>query len=85
MKKSSKKEIKYSQATQELSDILDDLQSERVDVDEVASKVRRAIELITLCKTKIEKTELEVKRVITQFEKELPAGVDEDEDQELSL
>ncbi len=66
-----KKEIKYSKAVEELNAILDDLQSERVDVDEVADKVKRAIELIRLCREKITATELEVKKVIKEFGKEI--------------
>jgi exodeoxyribonuclease VII small subunit len=67
-----KREIKYSQAVRELNQILDDLQSEKIDIDEVSSKVKRATELIKLCKNKIQKTELEVKKVLKEFEKELP-------------
>ncbi|MCD6583637.1 MAG: exodeoxyribonuclease VII small subunit [Candidatus Omnitrophica bacterium] len=66
-----KKEIKYSEAIKELNQILEDLETERVDVDEVSLRVKRAIELIKLCKDKIKKTEWEVKNVIKEFEKEI--------------
>jgi len=66
-----KKEIKYAKAIEELNKILDDLQSERIDVDEVAVKVKKAMELIRICKDKISSTELEVKKVIKEFEKEI--------------
>ncbi|MCK4810217.1 MAG: exodeoxyribonuclease VII small subunit [Candidatus Omnitrophica bacterium] len=69
-----KKEIKYSEAVEELNGILEDLQSEKVDVDELSSGVKRAIELIRFCKEKIQKTELEVTKVIKEFEQELPEG-----------
>jgi len=66
-----KKEIKYSEAIKELNQILEDLETERIDVDEVSLKVKRAIELIKLCRDKIKKTEWEVKNVIKEFEKEI--------------
>jgi exodeoxyribonuclease VII small subunit len=64
----SKKNLKYSQAIQELNSILEDLESEKIDVDDVSLKVKRAIELIKFCREKIEKTELEVRKVVKEFE-----------------
>jgi len=66
----TKKALKYSDAMGELNAILDDLQSERIDVDEVSDKVKRATELIKLCREKIEKTELEVRNIVKEFEKD---------------
>ena len=68
----SKKTFKYNEAISELNDILDDLQSERIDVDELSAKVKRAIELIKVCKDKIQKTEMEVKKIVKEFEEEIP-------------
>ncbi|MBN2483611.1 MAG: exodeoxyribonuclease VII small subunit [Candidatus Omnitrophica bacterium] len=76
----TKKTLKYKDAEAELAEILEDLQSERVDVDEISDRVRRAIELIRFCKEKIEKTEMEVKKVIKDFEKEL-SGESSEEDE----
>ena len=66
----SKKTIKYSEAVEELDSILSELESERVDVDDVAVKVKKAIELIKLCRERIEKTELEVIKIVKEFEKD---------------
>ena len=66
----SKKPIQYNEAISELNNILDGLESERIDVDEVSLKVKRAIELIRLCREKITKTELEVKKIVKEFEKD---------------
>ena len=66
----SKKTIKYSEAVEELDRILSELESERVDVDDVAIKVKKAIELIKLCRERIEKTELEVIKIVKEFEKD---------------
>jgi len=75
----SKKTLKYKDAENELADILEDLQSERIDVDEIAARVKRAVELIRLCKEKIQHTEMEVKKVIKDFEDQLPEPSEEDE------
>ena len=65
----SKKPIKYSEAVSELNSILEDLESERVDVDELSLKVKRAVELIKLCREKIETTEFEVRKIVKEFDK----------------
>ena len=65
-----KKAVKYSEAVGELNRILADLESEKIDVDELSLKVKRAVELIQLCREKIEKTELEVRKIVKDFEKE---------------
>lgn len=64
----AKKEIKYSEAMEELNGILEGLQSDSVDVDEVSVKVKRAVELIKIAREKIEKTEFEVKKIVKEFE-----------------
>lgn len=67
----TKKAFKYSEAVEELNVILEDLESERVDVDDVSIKVKRAIELIGICREKIENTELEVRKIVKDFEKDI--------------
>lgn len=66
----NKKNIKYQQAVQELDDILGSLQDDTVDVDKVSARVKRAIELIKVCKQKIRKTEVEVKDMVEQFQED---------------
>jgi len=66
----SKKAIKYNEAVNELNTILEDLESERVDVDELTIRVKRAVELIKLCREKIEETELEVRKIVKEFDKD---------------
>ncbi|MDD4955683.1 MAG: exodeoxyribonuclease VII small subunit, partial [Candidatus Omnitrophica bacterium] len=62
--------IKYNEAVNELNAILSDLESERVDVDELTTRVKRAVELIKLCREKIEETELEVRKIVKEFDKD---------------
>ena len=70
----TKKPLKYQDAISELNEILEGLQQESVDVDELSSKVKRATELISLCKQKIQKTELEVKKILKKFEEDENTG-----------
>lgn len=64
----TKKIIKYKEAAEELNSILESLESDAVDVDEVSIKVKKAIELIVLCREKIENTEIQVKKIVKEFE-----------------
>ena len=66
----SKKPTKYREAIVELQAILNGLESEQIDVDEVSQKVKRAVELIKLCRERIENTELEVRKIVKEFEKD---------------
>ncbi len=64
-----KEKIKYALALEELEQILTDIQSGEIDVDDLSSKVKRAVELVKICKQKIEKTEMEVEKIVKSFEK----------------
>jgi exodeoxyribonuclease VII small subunit len=89
----AKKKLKYSEAVQELDAILKDIEDESVDVDVLAEKVKRATELISFCRNTLKSTEVEVKKVLSEFdadvnvpaedevvEDEVEEVVDEDED-----
>jgi len=56
---------------EELNKILEDLESERVDVDDIINKVKRATSIIKFCREKIENTELEVKEIVKKFDEEI--------------
>ncbi|MBN2120894.1 MAG: exodeoxyribonuclease VII small subunit [Candidatus Omnitrophica bacterium] len=66
----TKKIFKYQEAIDQLKGILEDLQAENIDVDELSVKVKTATELIKICKEKIQKTEMEVKKIIKKFEED---------------
>ena len=61
-------EIKYSKSIQKLEEIIEKIESEEIDVDELSLKVKEAVALITTCKNKIEKAEMEVQKVVDGFE-----------------
>lgn len=61
-------EMKYSKAVKRLDEILQQIESEAIDVDELSQRVKEAVQLIKVCKEKITKAELEVTRVVEDFE-----------------
>jgi exodeoxyribonuclease VII small subunit len=60
-------EIGYGEAVSELEAILSRLEHDDVDVDVLAAEVRRAAELIALCRDRIQRARTEVERVVTQL------------------
>jgi len=54
----------YKDAIAELESIVDEIESETVDVDLLAEKIKRAAFLITVCKEKLKKTDEDVKRIL---------------------
>jgi len=59
-----KKEIPYTQAIEELEEIVSSIENEDVNVDELSVKVKRAAELIKICKNKLHNTEEEVVSIL---------------------
>ena len=66
--------MSYEAAFKELREIEADIQNEAVSVDVLAEKVKRASELIALCQSKLQKTEFEVNKIISQMEQKPSAG-----------
>ncbi|MDD4294884.1 MAG: exodeoxyribonuclease VII small subunit [Candidatus Omnitrophica bacterium] len=64
-----KKEMKYSEALKEVEDILQTLEAEELEVDDISEKIKRAVTLIEVCRSKLEKSEVEVKKIVDAFEK----------------
>ncbi len=60
-------EIKYSKAIKKLDEILAKIETEQIDVDELVDNVKEAVELLKVCKSKIEKAQFEVKKVVDGF------------------
>ena len=60
----------YTNALKELEKIVDELESGDVSVDVLVSKVRRASELIRVCKAILRDTGREIENVIGEMNKE---------------
>ena len=63
-------ETSFSEALQELEAILQRIDNDSVDVDRLAKELRRATELLELCRGKIRKAEVEVSQVVQQLDSE---------------
>jgi len=50
-----------------LEKILKEIEDNEVDVDELADRVRTAAELIRVCKDKLERTKMEVEKVVAEL------------------
>jgi exodeoxyribonuclease VII small subunit len=61
-------EINYQKAFDELQDIVSDMEDGQINVDELAQKVKRASELIRICKNKLTATEGDVQKILKELE-----------------
>ena len=78
-------ELGYAEAMTELEGILGELEGDHLDVDVLAERVRRASELIKLCRTRISRAQDDVNRIVTDlevFESELGGAVAADGDED---
>ena len=66
-------EIGFSAAMQELEGILGRIESEEVDIDQLAEELGRAAELLELCRGRIRKAEVEVSQIVQSLETPAPA------------
>ena len=60
--------IGYADAMAELTVILQDLERDDIDVDVLAERVRRASELIRLCRARIARAQADVDAIVTDLE-----------------
>jgi exodeoxyribonuclease VII small subunit len=62
------KDLTYEAAFNELKEIAAAIENEAVTVDVLASKVKRASELIQYCQTKLRSTETEINSIIKKMD-----------------
>ena len=60
-------EITYTAAFEELKEIVNQLENDSISVDELAQKMKRATELMKICKDKLTKTEEEINKTIDKL------------------
>ena len=70
----------YSQALAELEQIISEIESEDVDVDALAAKVKRAAELVKLCRARLRNAEEEVRKVMAEIKDDASEGSVPDEE-----
>jgi exodeoxyribonuclease VII small subunit len=66
MKKEMKKETTYEEFYSELTGIIRELEDETISVDLLTQRVKRAMELIKLCRERLLLTEKEINELIME-------------------
>jgi len=61
-------ESNYVAAFEELQEIVGEMETGNINIDELAVKVKRAAELIKICKSKLKATELDVQKILDELD-----------------
>jgi len=61
-----KQEMKYEQAFAELQTIVRRMENDELDIDQMSEQLKRAQQLIKLCKDKLTKTDEEIKKILAE-------------------
>jgi exodeoxyribonuclease VII small subunit len=64
----------FREAMDELEGILERIEGEEIDIDLLAEELRRAAQLLDLCRGKIRKAEVEVTQIVQSLEEAEPGG-----------
>ena len=60
--------VNYTDAFNELQQIVDEIEKGEISVDDLSTKVKRAAELIRICKQKLTSTEQDVAAILKELE-----------------
>jgi exodeoxyribonuclease VII small subunit len=58
------KEINYEAAVKELEEIVSKMENDELDIDQMSVQLKRAQELMKLCKEKLTKTDEEIQKIL---------------------
>ena len=64
--------LSFREAMDELEGILERIEGEEIDVDRLAQELRRAAQLLDVCRGKIRRAEVEVSQIVQSLEE--PGG-----------
>ena len=64
----AKDQISYSEAYSKLQDILFQIESDKLDVDELSAKIKEAAALLKICKDKLLVANKETKKIIDNID-----------------
>ena len=73
-------DLGYAEAVEELEDILAELDGDDVDVDVLAARVKRAADLVQLCRRRLDAARVEVTRIVADLEAVAPLATGDDPD-----
>ena len=74
-KRTPAKKLSFGEAVGEVEQILAGLEQDEIDIDRLSEEVKRAVELIQVCREKLEKTDGEVRDLVAGLQ---PPGADEE-------
>jgi len=60
--------LSFREAMEELEGILERIEGEEIDIDRLAEELRRAAQLLDVCRGKIRKAEVEVTQIVQSLE-----------------
>lgn len=63
------KKISYTEAYSELQHIVDEIENAEINIDLLDAKIKRASELLKICRDKLHKTEENVLQVLGEIKK----------------
>lgn len=58
------KDIKYEEAVRQLEKIVDKMESGELDIDSIAAQLKKAQELVKLCKDKLKRTDADIQKLL---------------------
>jgi exodeoxyribonuclease VII small subunit len=70
-------EIGYADALAELETILEEIEDDAVDVDVLAARVKRAAELLRVCRARITAARVEVTQIVAELDTPLEPADDD--------
>ena len=67
-KKTPAKKLSFGEAVGEVEEILARLEGEEIDIDDLGQEVKRAVELIQVCREKLARTDREVRELVADLQ-----------------
>ena len=69
-KPETSRNIRFGEAIEELEGILQRVEAEEIDIDDLAEELKKAAELLNVCRGKIRKAEVEVTQIVQALEED---------------
>ncbi|PNP95168.1 exodeoxyribonuclease VII small subunit [Hoylesella timonensis] len=60
------KEMNYEEAVQQLESIVQRMENDELDIDELTTELKKAQQLIKMCKAKLTKVDEDIKKILSQ-------------------
>lgn len=69
-KKKQATDLRFGEAIEELESTLRRVESEEIDIDDLADELKSAAQLLEICREKIRKAELEVSQIVQALDED---------------